>query len=493
MENVTTHSKAKLALALFTSPAAAFEEISRRRLLGTALFIVCITGAVAMLPWALAARAGEPLQLLMLGGSNPVAWLGLCFLFVWGMQILLKWLGTKVEFVELLTLMGWSQVALLLAQIGWSVVLAVQGDAAKHQVLINAAFAFYILGLVWYVALAGSAVHTLTTAPKARGVMTYLVVYAAATIACSTTYGNAKLTPFQNALPGVNATARQIVQVDQTPWVVAAIIGLIIGAALLAKAFGWAHSKARAAAAGAGLIGLCMLGSYMYGVHRQDYYGKLMNANDAYLDGNYTKAAEGFDSFLKLSKSNLSLTLDIANVYYLAKQDNLALARLKDAEDYVKGSDTDAKHVRAVIADHYGMVYDAQGNYSDALAEFEKASKDWAEFREPWVRMAVIYDRLGQYDKAIDTANHAVKKLDSEATVAWVALAQAFAQTGDTKQEKAAVAMVVGKDKKLAAKIDSSAGGWKDGVNQLSREDLKFQLEHDLAPQPKKPSKAKKK
>ena len=409
------------------------------------------------------------------------------------MQILLKWLGTKVEFVELLTLLGWSQTALLLSQVGKSLALAFPADPTKHAVLINAGIAFYILGMIWYVALAGFAVNTLTGVPKPRGAMTYLVVYAVATIACSTTYGNARIAPFQSAMTGVITTARSIVQVDQTPWVVAAVIGLVIGALLIGRACGLATSRTRMAAAGAGLIGLCVLGAYAYGVHRLGYYDKLMNANNAYLDGQYARAARGLDPLLKISKDSLSLALDVANVYYLANEDDTALARLKQGQSYLKDDDPLVRQRRATIADYYGMVYDARGDYSQALEQLDKASKDWAEFREPWVRRAVIYDRMGEYERAIDSANHAVRKLDSEAVVAWVALAEAFAQTGDTEQEKAAVAMVLGKDKKLAARIDSSPGGWKNAVNALTRVDLKFPLEHDMAPQPKKPAKAEKK
>lgn len=494
MENVTTHSKAKLALAVFTSPAAAFEEIARRRLLGTALFITALTGAAAMAPCFVAARAGEPLQWLMLGKSNPIAWLGLCMLYVWAMQKLLKWLGSQVEYVDLLTLMGWSQLALLVSQIASTVLYAAQTEADKHQLLTNAAFAFYALGYIWYVVLAGIAINTLCRAPKARGMMTYMVVYAASAIAFSMTYANARTTPFQNALPGISATAKAIVSADQTPWLAGAVVGLVAGLLLIGKARQWPITKARLAAAGAGLLGLAAFAGYSYGVNQLDYYGRLMSANDAYINAHYAEAAKGLDSLLPITKDNLSLMLDVADVYYLAKDDAAALERLRKAEGILNEHESSTnKKVNATIQARFGMIYDAEGKYPEALVAFGKASTDWPELREPWVRTAVTQDRLGKYDKAIEAANHALKKLNSDATVAWVALAQAFAQTGDTTQQKAAIGMVVGRDKRLAEKIESSAGGWKGAVSMLNREDLKFPLEHELAPEPKKPAKPKKK
>jgi hypothetical protein len=99
---------------------------------------------------------------------------------------------------------------------------------------------------------------------------------------------------------------------------------------------------------------------------------------------------------------------------------------------------------------------------------------------------------MGKYDKALDAADHAIKKLESEATIAWVALAEASAQTDKTVQAKAAITMVTKRDEKLAARLGKNLDDWKTAVDRLSRTDLKYPLEREPAPPQKKaPAKAK--
>ena len=86
--------------------------------------------------------------------------------------------------------------------------------------------------------------------------------------------------------------------------------------------------------------------------------------------------------------------------------------------------------------------------------------------------------------EAVEAADkHAIRELDSEAAPAWLALAQAFVQTGDKKQAETAIAMVADKDSDLAKRIGDKADDWKDAVGKLTREDLQFPLEEKpLAP-----------
>lgn len=490
LETEIIHSKAKLALAVFTSPSAAFEEITRRRLLGTGLTITAITGAVAALPPIISALGGERIQLLQLGKCNPIAWLGLCMLYALAMRKLLKWVGSTVDYISLLTLMGWSQLALLLVQIATAVMYASRLTNANNPILTNLAFAVFAMASLGYVALMGIAVQSLCGAPKARGIMSYLVVYLAGSIAFSVTYANARTGPFQDALPGVISTAKAFIGVDQMPWLAAGVVGLVVGIVMIGRALGWPTPKVKFNAAAAGLVGLLAFGGYLGALSGNDYYGKLRQAHESYVMGHYAIAADQLEALLPVLKDNLSLMLDVADVNYLAGRDGKSLDYYVRLAGTIRRQDSqDKKKWLARVYEGEGIALDAQGRYTEALAAFEKATKQWPEFRGPWVRMAVTYDKMGKYDKAIESGNHALKKLDSEATIAWVAIAEAFARTGDVKQAKAAIAMVVGRDKKLAARIGSSINDWKNAVDKLTRDELKFPLERELAPEPKKPKK----
>ena len=453
LETEVIHGKAKLALAVITSPSAAFEEITRRRLLGSALTITAITGAVAALPPIVSALGGERIQLLQLGKCNPIAWLGLSMLYALAMRKLLKWVGSTVDYIGLLTLMGWSQVALLLVQIATAVMYAAQFANARNPILTNLAFAVFAMASLGYVALMGIAVQSLCGAPKARGIMTYLVVYLAGSIAFSVTYANSRTSPFQDALPGVNSTAKAFVGVDQTPWLAAGVVGLVVGIVMIGRALGWPAPKVKFNAAVAGLIGLLAFGGYMGALSGSDYYGKLRQAHESYVMGHYAIAADQLEALLPVLKDNLSLMLDVADVNYLAGRDGKSLDYCVRSAGIMRRQSSPDKEWLARVYDREGIALDAQGKYPEALAAFEKATKQWPEFRGPWVRMAVTYDKMGKYDKAIESGNHAVQKLGSKATVVWVALAQAFAGANDPVQASTAITMVRSTDKKLAGRI----------------------------------------
>jgi tetratricopeptide (TPR) repeat protein len=494
LENQDTHSKAKLALAVFTSPSAAFEEIARRRLLGTGLVIAAIAGTVATVPPIISAIGGDRIQLLVLGKCNPVAWVGLCMLFAFAMQKLLRWVGSQVDYVGLLTLMCWSQLALIVVQLATVAMYAGQAVGSPNPIVTNLAFAIFATASLGYVALMGMAVHALSGGPKARGIMSYLVVYLAASIAFSMTYLSARMGPFQDALPGVSSTAKAFVGVDQIPWLAAGAIGLVLGLFMIGKSLQWPMQKVKLSAALIGLIGLATFGGYLAAMSRTDYYGKLRQAHKSYIMGHYAIAAGQIEALLPALKDNLSLMLDAADVNLLAHNDAKALDLFEKATAAVNRQHSpDKKQWLARAHDGEGIALDALGRYPEAIAKFEQSTKQWPEFREPWIRMAITYDRMGIYDKAISSGNHAVRNLGSKATVAWVALAEAFAGTNDRVQASAAITMVRSSDTKLATRIGSRFEDWKTAVDKLTREELKFPLERELAPEPKKPAKAKEK
>lgn len=492
LDNEKTHSKAKLALAIITSPGAAFEEIHRRKLLGTALVISLIAGALSAVPVIITVLSGERVQALMLGKSNPVTWVGLTLLFAFVMQKLLKWIGTEVEYVGLLTLMGWSQVTLIIAELAMAVLSYSQSLATTPTFSVNFAFAILATASLGYVFLMGLAVHTLTGAPKARGVMAYVVVLFAAAIGFSQTYVTAKISPFADALPGVASTARLIAGADQTPWTFAAVVGLVLGAIFISKGMRWPAEKLRISAIAAGLIGVAMVGIYLNVVYKTDYYGKLRRAHESYIHEKYKTAAAQMEALLPVIKDNYSLMLDAADVNMLANQDKKAMGLFQKAVEPIKhGNVPDKKQWLARLYVGEGSALYAMGDYEAALGKFELAKKQWPEFREPWVRMAVTYDRMGKYDKAISAGNYAVQNLGSTATVAWVALAEAFANKNDEVQAATAITMVKSSDEKLADRIGKNLEDWKDAVSKLNRVELGFPLEKQLAAEPEKAEKSK--
>ena len=72
--------------------------------------------------------------------------------------------------------------------------------------------------------------------------------------------------------------------------------------------------------------------------------------------------------------------------------------------------------------------------------------------------------------------------------MAWVALAQASIRTGNTVQAKAAITIVTERNEKLASRVGKTPAEWKYAVDRLTREDLKYPLEREPAPPPKKPA-----
>ncbi len=246
------HSIPKLALAIFTSPAAAFEEILERKLLKAAVVIVVVTGAVAVIPAAIAGAKTGPVQLFTLGKQNPIAWLGLCMLYAFALQKLLKWIGTEIDYAALLTIMGWSQLTLLLAQVITTAGVLAGVTGGSSEALSSFVSAAGLALPIWYAGLVGVGIRAESDAPLARGVMTYVVIEIAAVIAFTITYGTALLGPFQDTLPGISKTAGAIVNSDQSPWLAAGVIGLVLGFWQVGKSLGWDAETPPRAAASAG-------------------------------------------------------------------------------------------------------------------------------------------------------------------------------------------------------------------------------------------------
>lgn len=501
------HSKGKLALAVFTSPGAAFEEILERRLLGPALWIAAITGLLAAVAVIGRTTAFGPLQIYMLGKENPLSWFGLFLLYGLALQLLLKWVGTETDYGKILIVLGWSQMALLVGQVAAAasgiVAMADNPNMSAIQILEAARMGF----MAWYVVIVGIGLQKALDIPLGRAVMSYIVVETAALIAFSMTYGTSRLGPFQGSSYGIQQTAKEIVAVDVTPWVVAAVAGLILGLWKLGVSLGWEKSLRMRVVASAAIVGVFVLGFYVNAVMSADNYSKLMKtdrlmmeAEDSYSKNPaagrkaYTESAERMEQLLTVSKNNVMLILDIADAYYLADEPEQSIkyyqkfqteaqkANLQQAE----GANEDSAAARAHSG--IGAVYYQQGDYNRAIAEYDKAIKAWPKFRDPWIRKALAYNRMGNHSEAIKAGKHAANDLESESGVAWAALAQAYVQIGDEKQAKDAVEKATEKDKALAKKIGSRNEDWKNAVEKLTAYDLRYPLEDSPAPAPKQAS-----
>lgn len=498
MNKTFTHGKPKLALATLTSPGAAFEEILRRRLLGTALIIVAVAGVLSTVAAVERAIAGSPVDYFALGRYNPLTWFGLFLLYALAVQKLLNWLRTEVDYATILIVMGWSQVALVLAHTA-SVVsgaLAIAGYTGATATQVTDSLST-VLQLA-YVALVGVGITTACGGPLSRGILSYLVVQFAAVISLGITYVNSRTRLLSEGMVSIYRAAHIVAQVDMIPWIAAAVVGLVMGMWNLGKHLGWKRELMVRAAAGAGAAGALLLVTYTYAFVKTDYYGRLLTIQQYHDTDKFTKAARAFGLLETLARNNPALQLDtnmdLARIYYVDGNPQKALEYYRKSIDLIKKSNTGPKEGR-LLAQPYtetGAAYDAQGEYEQAIKHFEMASKAWPEFRDPRVRMAITYNRMGRYDEALKAAEHATGKLGSKASVAQVALVEAYAGTGVNTKARKTYAALSDHDKDLARRIGRSPEDWKNAVSKLTLADLRFPLEKEPAPAPQPPKQAKK-
>jgi len=498
LEISPSHSRLKLALAIMTSPSAAFEEITQRKLLGTAFLIVALTGFVSMIGAIARAMAMGPVQWLALGKDNPLTWVGLYMLYAFALQKLLKWLGTETDYMTILLILGWSHVVLLIHQVAgavWSISALYE---VQNSTMMQILDALRLALPIWYLIIVGTGVQATCRIPLSRGIMSYFVVATAAIIAFDFAYGRARLAPFIVALPGLASMAFRLTPMYPDPWLSApdqlprlgaAVLGLILGIWNLAKPLGWDVAKKTRMLTAACIIGISTFGIYTLIIYETDYYGKMAHAQQLYDLDKFPEAAKKLEALLPILNDNAALLLDIADTHYLAGNNSRSIEFYNKYIALARKAKHD-KHDNKALAHPYsglGAVYDIQGKRDLAIKKFEAAQKAWPEFRDPWVRMAVTYDRMGNYIKAIESGEHATKKLGSEAPIAYIALAQAYAQTGDQKQAKAAMDKAKDLDEDLAKKIGNSIVYWKIAVNILTTRDLKYPLEKNPVPPAPKP------
>lgn len=499
METIQTHSKAKLALGVITSPSVAFEEILRRQLLGEAFLIPAITGTLAMVAALLQSHGQGHLPLFSLGHANPVTYVGLMMLYGLLLHFLLKWLGTESDYRSLLTVMGWAQVPLAVSQffaaVEAALTVAYGPGNIGAQYLVPAMHALNI----WFLPTIGIGIRAATNANLSRGIMSYMIVHLAAFIGFTYTYGNSRLEPFRETTAGIFYAAQLIVQYDTLPWLAAGFVGLAAGLWFLGKTLEWDDGLRKRRCATAAILGIAVVAGYYYTLWKTDYYGDALAAARYYAREKYSQAAQKLEKLMPvLPGDSAALLLEIGDLYYSAGDDAKADKAFRKALKSPPPALADRKSQDARARVGLGMVDDIRGDYDAAIKQFEQSAKLLPKFREPWARSAVTRARMGDYDKAIEAGNHAVKTLKSEAPEAYLALTQAYTVKGDDKQAKASYKKLQELDKDLAKRVGPTPADWKNAVSKLTRKDLVFPLEKQIVqpqdpPQPKKPAATEKK
>ncbi len=506
------HSKFKLALAIFSSPAAAFQEIIERRLLVDAFWIVGLAGLLAMFCDLVRTAILGPAQAFVIGRDNPLTSIGLWMLYslvIWG---LLKWLKVQTDYAAVLIALGWSQVILVIFYaIGaiWGIAMAmgVTNDYAMRL--------FTAIGMalpIIFVITVGRGLQVAGQISFAKAFTIYILVAIGALMGLDLLYSQRLFTQFGISMPGLSMAEMRVLPIlysaQSDPWLrgmcqiirlAAGGVGLVLGILCMAKFEAWdnrARNRCVAYAASAALLAVSL---YSYAWSQDSYHTTLQQAQALYRAQKYADAANMTSQLIPLANDNtlllwgfetkVSLISDTADLFYQASQPNRALDYYHKMLIYTQSAAPTREYVKILTAHAYnglGMAHDIMGNYEQAIEQFQEAGNIWKEFREPWVRMAVIYNRMGQYDEAIESANHAVIKLGSEAAVVQLALAQAYANVGNAKQAKTAFDEAEKLNPKLAKKIGSKPANWKIAASKLTTQDLKFPLEADLATPEKK-------
>lgn len=495
MEVTQDHSKAKLMLAIITSPGAAFEEILRRRLLSTGLWIAFAAGCFAMVGAALRAYPSGPVHFLSIGYANPFTWIGLLFLYAAAVHGLLKWLGTDNEFADILLILSWAQVTLLAAQVlsvAEAAVVVSNGSAAKSPVIALLGPLTTILRVA-YALVAAVGIRCATGAVLARGVMSYLVVHFAAVVGLTFTYAKSRMGLFQDAPMGIAYASQALIIDEKPPWINdctpllgAAVVGIALGTWLLGRSLEWDERTRKTRTAAAALIGLAVFGVYYNTLSTTDYYGKLLAPLRLYERDKFADAADKLEKVVPLMPGEaVPLILDVGNFRFAAGQDQKAEAAFAESIKAIKGKNPAEKKLFESFARvGLGAVYDIQGKLPQAAAEFNLARKLWPEFKEPWIRAAVTLARAGNAKEAVEIGSHAAEKLKSRAPQLYAALAQAYAMMGDDDKARAAYKRLHDLDRKLAESIGKTPGQWKSAVDKLDRQRMRFPLERDFVYSP---------
>ncbi|MEN6371282.1 MAG: tetratricopeptide repeat protein [Armatimonadota bacterium] len=464
-QTASEHSLLKLALAVITSPADAFEEILRRQLLMPGILISAIGGLLSagvVLYNFYFLKEGSLFYLA--GGSNPADTVGLLLVNALVVSLTAKYLQGEGDYAKTLTVLAWAGCVSIPAiltglfkpvqSLGtiinlWGVVVMVMGIQQAQKITvwksIGTLFTMLITDgvfLIWlgrycmssiYPAIATN-VPSFAASTISLQIVTSLLVIAALAVAAKMLPKLAKGTDYRNSL----------------------IIVLLI-------------------------LGLAAAGALFASLHKADPVMEVVRGARAYQDEDTPDPAESVKHFqreLRYIPNDAYVKLYLAHAFSASGSYDKALAQYNE---FTGSKSYPPQLVRTCT----GTVHYMQGKYDDARKDFEKAVKDSPDYAEANARLALVYLRLGKNGDAVKSAKAAVKD-KCEGTLAYIALAQAYTLEGNTKEAGDAMSKVKEIDEALAGRISSGPDGWKNAVMQLTPLDLRMPLKLPEIKQPVK-------
>ncbi|MFQ3550033.1 MAG: YIP1 family protein [Armatimonadota bacterium] len=467
------HSKMKLAIAILFSPSPVYEEVLDRKLLTTGLFIVGIVGLLAILASIPRGIVGGPLHYYIIGKENPITWIGLCMLYSVILKWILKLIGYDVDYAKVLTVLSWAHVPFIILQFVQGVPMWIAMHHSLSPSMLRIIDASRFLIHIWFVYIVARGMVTAFKMPIIRAVVTYLVTAMMLIIAFTITFTMSRATPFKDSLPGISNSIKMVIANDQTPWAVASVVGYILGTHFLSKSLEMSKQLRTKIMTISILVGLFGSGIYIWQVMKADYYGRFLAAHSAYGRDKLGRAVEILRGLENIEYKNAPIMLDIADLYYVDGKPKEAIGaynRFMDIVKEVKYGEAENQYFSRAYTG-IGASYDYLGDYDNAIKNFEKASKLWKDFRDPWIRKSITLNKQGRYEEAIKAGTHATRKLGSESDIIWVSLATAFLKSGDKKGGETAAAVVFGNNPNLAKRV--SEDGWEGAVFKLTLKDLK--------------------
>lgn len=461
----------QLALGTIYAPKHAFLELTRRRMLGSGLLVTALLGLAYMVA-ALLMRSSSPLDAgFTLGTSNMVTAIGTvtltAMLFQW---MAVKFARSEGSFVDTLTVLGWSNVIVLIfLLIGF---LPKAGPIAISGPLLGAVIA--IMGL--------RHVHKLTPMNTAATyVLAVLVTAGISPFAPNIIALKAGQTYVQMSHPSIPSEI--ILQATFVPVNIAgawmAVLALIGAAAFWPKITRGEFPSLRGVfvvLAVAGVIGMSLFTSWTL-------------AHDP-----ITPVDQGFQAYERDGRPDPALAARRFDEY-LAHYPGEQIVKMYRAHalaasgDYVRAEKDyrDLAKVAQWLADTgTGTMRYFQGDYKAAAADFEKVTKAQPNYAEAQVRLSLAKLRLGDQKAAIDAAEKAIDA-KYKGYLPYLVLAQAYTVTGDAKKAKTNIEAVTLYSEDTAKRVDKSSDGWSKAIETLSPLDLRMPLElPKIVPEQKK-------
>lgn len=454
----------KLMLGVITSPRDAFEEITRRKLLGVALMMPAVFGLMLVADIMTNPLFRNTGMLFGLATKNPVAALALLLILSFVAYQGSRLVMGEGTFLDTLMMIGWTflpvVISLLIGLIRplnvlsqavfmWALVVAMIGLAQVQKITVLKSAGVIILSLIGTFAMYGLLTsHFLTTV--------YTQTAAEVPSMAAVVIPGAVLGAWLLAIALVIAAVfipRLLDENVRRLYVAVFAATAVAGVAIAVVATGCA-------------VKLDLVG----GVIRGARFYMSVGAPDP------AAAVRHFDKDLDYFPSDYPVRLYRGHALAASGDYDEAL---KDYDKIRKSLNVnihpDSKNMLAVVETGTGSVRYYQGDYKAAGKKFDEAAELWAGYYEPVARKSLVELRLGREKEALDTANKAIKA-GYDGVMPHVVLAQIHTKQGDKKKAEAAIKSVTDMNRELAKKLSSAPGGWGSAVENLTRMDLRMPI-----------------